>query len=164
MFIQDGIVTREMFEAKLPPAERRAKGPYVIMECFQTIPCDPCTTSCKFGAVKDMDDINEIPQPIWDNCSGCARCVSACPGLACFIIDETYSEDKFSIKIPYEMFPLPSKGDTVQGVDRNGTPVTDAEVLAVLSNKGVDKTNVITLAVDKKYLYEVRSIKLKDNK
>ena len=40
----------------LPSEERRKKGPYAIFECFQQIPCNPCYTACRFGAVKELTD------------------------------------------------------------------------------------------------------------
>ncbi|SCZ80265.1 4Fe-4S dicluster domain-containing protein [Acidaminobacter hydrogenoformans] len=161
MFNRCGIVSQEMFESLLPSKERREQGPYVIMECFQSIPCNPCNTSCSFGAVKFMEDINETPTVYSEKCTGCAVCVSVCPGLACFVIDETYSENEVSIKIPYEMTPLPEKGTETDALDRFGNVVGTAKVIQVQSNKKLDKTNIVTIAVPKELIYEVRSINVR---
>ena len=160
MFNKLGIVSKEMFESLLPSPERRAKGPYVVMECFQSIPCNPCNTSCSFGAVKNMADINETPTVYTEKCGGCGVCISACPGLACFVIDETYSKDQVAIKIPYEMSPLPEKGAVVDALDRFGNVVGMANVINVQFNKKFDKTNVVTIAIPKELIYDVRSIKV----
>jgi len=161
VFKETGIVTREMFEECLPDKERRSKGPYVIFECFQEIPCNPCQTSCRFGAVLPMADINERPAADREKCTGCGVCVSRCPGLAAFVIDETFSQDRITIKLPYELIPLPAKGEIVDALDREGNAVGEAEVLAVLSGKSVDRTNIITIAVSKDLLYDVRNIRVR---
>lgn len=158
MFTQDGIVTKEMFESSLPSPQRRRKGPYAVMECYQKIPCNPCRTSCKFGALQAADDLNALPVRDAEKCTGCGACVSACPGLACFIIDETYSEWEAAIRIPYEMLPLPKEGEKVDGLNRAGVPVAEVRVLKVQAGKVLDKTNVVTIAVPKKYLYDIRNI------
>lgn len=157
MLEKTGIATKEMFEERLPSMERRKKGPYVVMECYERIPCDPCVTSCSFGAVH-MDNINDLPQCDADKCTACGRCVSRCPGLACFVIDETVGAGKVKITFPQEMYPLPKAGDTVDALGRDGSVVGKAEVLKVNSAKSLDRTNVITVLVDEDLLYDVRSI------
>ncbi len=160
MLARTGIATKEMFEGRLPSQERRRKGPYVVMECYEEIPCNPCVTSCPFGAVK-MGNINELPDCDADKCSACGRCVSCCPGLACFVIDETVGSGKVKITFPQEMLPLPKAGDTVYALGRDGSVVGQAEVVKVNSGKNLDRTNVITVLVDENLLYDVRSIQCK---
>lgn len=158
MYEQTGIISDVMVQAKLPSKSRRQSGPYAIFECFQEIPCNPCFTACKLGAVEFLHDINSIPQVNYDTCSGCSLCVSACPGLACFILDETYSEQEGTIKIPYEFLPLPEKGHAVLALDREGNVVGKATVIQVQKNQKLDHTNVITIAVPKELLWSVRNI------
>lgn len=153
-----GIASREMFEALLPSAERRAKGPYVVMECYEDIPCNPCKTSCKFNAVK-MDALNECPKPIYDDCTGCGNCVAKCPGLACFVINETVGDGKIDITFPYEICPLPKKGDIVDALGRDGSVVGKAEIIRVLDSARMDHTNVITMRVDADLIYDARNIR-----
>ncbi|SKC39535.1 4Fe-4S dicluster domain-containing protein [Maledivibacter halophilus] len=160
MFKKTGIASNKMIEKLLPSAERRKKGPYAIFECFQEIPCNPCFTSCRVGAVEAFEDINHIPKVHHEKCSGCGLCVSACPGLACFVIDETYSDTEVLIKIPYEFLPLPKTGETVNGLDREGNIVTEVKVIKVQNNKKLDNTNVITIAVPKKFMLDVRNIQV----
>ncbi len=153
-----GIASREMFEALLPSAERRAKGPYVVMECYEEIPCNPCKTSCKFNAVK-MDALNECPSVLYDDCTGCGNCVAKCPGLACFVINETVGDGKIDITFPYELCPLPKKGDIVDALGRDGAVVGKAEIIRVLDSERMDHTNVITMRVDADLIYDARNIK-----
>lgn len=160
MLDNDGIATREMFAKLLPGAERRKQGPYSVMECYEQIPCNPCSTSCSFKAVT-MENINSCPQVDFDKCSGCGICVSRCPGLACFIIDETVGGGKVKITLPYELHPLPEKDSLVMALGRDGKIVGDAQVVKVLNGKSLDHTNIISILVDEHLMYNVRSIKVR---
>jgi Fe-S-cluster-containing hydrogenase component 2 len=160
MYEKTGIVTVAMLQEILPSQERRAKGPYAIFECFQPIPCNPCFTACRLGAVELMQDINQIPRINHEKCSGCSLCVSICPGLACFILDETYSEDEGTITIPYEFLPLPKQGQEVNVLDREGNIVGKGKVLKVKRNNKIDHTYVITVAVLKTLLWSIRNIRM----
>ncbi|MDW7650523.1 MAG: 4Fe-4S binding protein [Bacillota bacterium] len=158
MYEKTGVVSNEMLEGILPSRERREKGPYAVFECFQQIPCNPCFTACRAKAVDLSPDINSIPRVDYDKCSGCSLCVSACPGLACFIIDETYSDNEGTVKIPYEFLPLPAKGQEVTALDREGNAVARVTVIHVQSHAKLDCTNVVTVAVPKELLWSVRNI------
>ena len=160
MFDKTGVATPEMVEKVLPSIERRQKGPYAVFECFQQIPCNPCSTACAFGAVAAFEDINHIPSVDHESCTGCGRCVSRCPGLAIFIVDETYSDMEATIKIPYELVPLPAEGQVVDAIDRAGEVVGKARVIKVQNSKALNKTNVITIAVPKEQAQIVRHIGL----
>ena len=162
MFIKTGLASNDMVEAKLPSKERREKGSYAIFECFQEIPCNPCSTVCKLNAVKDFKNINDIPEINYDKCTGCAMCVSICPGLSCFVIDETYSDDEVMIKMPYEFLPLPEVNSIVNALDREGKAIGDAKVLKVQDNKKLDHTNIITISVPKEIFLDVRNIGLEE--
>lgn len=153
-----GIASREMFEKLLPSAERRAKGPYVVMECYEQIPCNPCSTSCKFKAVQ-MASLNDCPVCDYDLCTGCGNCVSHCPGLACFVINETVGGGKIDITIPYELLPVPAKGDEVEVLGRDGAVLGRGEIVRVLSSPKMDHTNVVTMRVDESMLYDARNFR-----
>lgn len=163
MFDKTGVASREMIKEILPSDERRGKGPFAVFECFQEIPCNPCYTSCKVGAVVEFEDINNIPQVDFDKCTGCGVCVSNCPGLAIFVIDETYSDEEATIKIPYELLPLPEVDQVVDALDREGKLIGKARVLKVQNSKALNKTNAITIAVPKDQAMLVRHIGLGGN-
>ncbi|HPX93836.1 MAG TPA: (2Fe-2S)-binding protein [Bacillota bacterium] len=146
MLYETGIVTDDLLEAALPSPERRGKGPYAVIECFQEIPCNPCTISCPFDAILPMEDINDLPELVPDLCTGCGICAGVCPGLAIFIIDESRGDGTARVTIPYEFVPLPEKGEVVQAVDRAGAYVADATVTRVLSGKK-SGTPQVTLSV-----------------
>ncbi|HWQ29500.1 MAG TPA: (2Fe-2S)-binding protein [Negativicutes bacterium] len=157
-----GIATPENIAEVTPSAERRAKGPVAVIECFQRIPCNPCQTACKRGAIKEFEDINDRPNIDHDRCNGCAMCVSSCPGLSIFIVDETFSEKEALVKLPYEFLPLPEEGSYVTGTDREGKPVCRAKVHKVQNTKAQDRTPIISLIVPKELSMVVRCLSIED--
>jgi Fe-S-cluster-containing hydrogenase component 2 len=161
MLAQTGIPTLENMTQVMPSAERLAKGPVAMAECFQNIPCDPCYHSCKRQAIKPFADINERPQIDHEVCNGCALCLMRCPGLAIFVIDQTYSETEAVVKLPYEYLPLPGEGELVDAINRAGEMVGEATVVKVQSGKKLDGTSVVWLAVPKDLCMEVRHFKVK---
>ena len=160
MLERTGIPTDDDLEKVIPDKERLAKGPVVVIECFQKIPCDPCAISCKLGAIKPFNDINDLPQVDFEKCTGCGVCISSCPGLAIFVMEMNYSDEKSLIKLPHEMLPLPEKGDDVYALDRAGSMLGKAKVIKVLKIK--NKTHVISIEVPKSMAMKVRSIKVED--
>ncbi len=160
MFEKTGIPSKEMVMGKFPSIERINKGPVAVVECYKEIPCNPCETACKFNAINVGDDINNIPVLNIDNCTGCAVCLSKCPGLAIMVVDGSKSKENVKIKIPYEFLPLPEKGDIVRGLDREGKYVADVTVASVLNPKSFDRTPIITIEADRKYIYELRNIQV----
>lgn len=160
MLEKTGIPTLENINSVFPSDERLAKGPCVVVECYQNIPCNPCYTACKRDAIKKFADINDLPNVDHEACNGCTLCVSNCPGLAIMVVDATYSDKEVLMKIPYEFYPLPEEGSTVKATDRAGEYVCDAKVVKVQNAKYQDKTPVVTLAVDKQYLKTVRNFRM----
>lgn len=144
-----------------PSAERLARGRVAILECFQQIPCDPCTKACPFGAIRPMADINECPQLDFERCVGCAVCLAGCPGLAIFMVDEDFSAEESLVVIPYEMLPVPAFGESVTGLDREGAEVCTARVVAVQNAAFQDRTYLVWLAVPKGMGMVVRHLRLR---
>ena len=142
-----------------PSVERINKGPVAVVECYQKIPCNPCQTACPVGAIKIGDDINNIPVRDENLCGGCGVCVARCPGLAIMIVDGSKSAETVEFRIPYEFLPLPEAGETVVGLDRAGQPICEARVVRVMNPPSFDRTPVVTLEVDRRYLYDFRNFR-----
>ncbi len=160
MLEKTGIATEEMIMNAFPSIDRINKGPVAVIECYQNIPCNPCQTACRFNAINIGDDINNLPKLEPDNCTGCSICLSKCPGLSIMIVDGSKSQDTVLVKLPYEFLPLPGKGDTVAGLNRAGEYIADVEVISVLNPESFDKTPIVTIEVDRKYLYDIRNIQI----
>ena len=159
MLTETGIPTKENISAVTPPDERFAKGPVVVVECFQEIPCDPCVDACNFHAITKPKDINDLPQVDFDKCNGCGACIAQCPGLAIFVVDKTHSATHAVVRIPYEYVPVPEKGWYACGLNRAGEEMGWFEVVRVISGGAKNKTTVLWLAVPQELSMEVRNIR-----
>jgi len=147
--------------ASWPSEKLMGKGPTPIIECIEEIPCNPCETVCPKNCIEIGNCITDLPKFTSNECTGCGKCVVTCPGLAIFLLDNTYSEHKAAITIPYELLPLPQKGEIVIALDRKGKPVCDTEVIKVVSAKRNNSTNLVTMAIPKKFIDLVRFFKFK---
>jgi len=149
----DGVL--ELKDLNLPSEERLKKGSAAIIECIENIPCNPCVDACPFNAIS-MEKITDIPEIDYEKCTGCGTCIPICPGLAIFVVD--LSKEKAVITLPYEFLPVPKMGDTVKALDRKGETVSEVTVIRV--NKNENKTNTVTIEVNKELGMIVRNIKV----
>lgn len=156
-----GTMSKEELEASpgYPSKQDLKKGSVVVVECTQEIPCNPCETACKKGAMVVGDPITNLPRLDPEKCNGCGLCIPNCPGLAIFLVDATYSEDEVAISFPHEYLPLPKEGSGVKAVNRRGEIICKGKVVKVLNPKKHDHTPVVTIAVAKKHIHEVRGIR-----
>lgn len=67
-----------------------------------------------------------------------------------------------TVSLPYEFLPLPSVGDEVVTLDREGAPVGHARVRRVLSSKALDRTPIVTLELPKGDAMIVRHFRRED--
>lgn len=134
------------------------KGPLVFIECVEAIPCNPCESSCPQGAITVGMPITNLPALDPEKCIGCGICVAACPGLAIYMKDYTYSENEATVSFPFEYWPLPEKEQEVTLVDEMGEAVCKGIVLRVLNTKKQNNTPVITVKYPKEYFERVKSI------
>lgn len=160
MLNKTGVPTAEDIKTVSPSEERLKKGPVAIIECFQKIPCNPCTEACKQGAIQPMKDINDLPKLEFDKCSGCGVCLSRCPGLAIFIVDSTYSDKEAIVRIPFEYYPVPHVGEKVVGLNRAGEELGSFAVSKIQSGGPKNKTYTVWLVVPQGLAMDVRSIRL----
>ncbi|UCB47512.1 MAG: 4Fe-4S ferredoxin [Spirochaetota bacterium] len=157
----DGILSVERIRGLpgYPGEERIEKGSVVVIECDEDIPCNPCEDICPENAITVGDPITNLPRIDPEKCDGCIVCISICPGLCMFVLHKNYSDSESLIYLPYEMYPLPEKGDEVKGCNRKGEIVCKARVQKVIKGKKLDKTSIIAISVPKAYYEVVRAIK-----
>lgn len=156
MIKRNGIPGAEDINSILPTPERLAQGPVAIIECFEEIPCNPCYTACQVGAIQEFADINARPVIDFEECTGCGLCISACPGLAIFVVNQSYSDTQAIVQIPYEFLPLPAEGEEVFALDRSGQETCKGKVLKVRDTKKMNMTRVVSLVVPREYAMQVR--------
>ena len=149
-----GIIRKEDIE--IPDDDRLEEGPVVIVECVENIPCNPCVAACPKDAIS-MDEITDVPDIDFEDCIGCALCVTECPGLAIFVVDCSYSGDKCKVTVPYEYLPVPDKGDKVIALNRKGEELQEAEVTKVRES---GKTYAITMELDKEHAMDARGLEV----
>jgi len=159
MLNMTGVPTTEDMKTVTPSELRLKKGPVAIIECFQEIPCNPCTEACKQGAIQPMEDINNLPKLDFDQCNGCGMCLSRCPGLAIFIVDASYSDTEAIVRIPYEYAPVPQVGEKVVGLNRAGEELGSFVVSKVQSGGQKNKTYTVWLVVPQELKMDVRGIR-----
>lgn len=155
-----GVPDANDLVAVLPDAVRLASGPVAIIECFQEIPCDPCSDACRRGAIKPFSDICALPQVDHGRCNGCGLCVVRCPGLAIFVVDASEPGDFGTVKLPYEYLPLPRAGQEVECLDRHGGVVCRGTVTAAQRSRAFDRTALITVRLPKGHVMQVRGIRV----
>lgn len=158
MLNKTGIPTKDQVLSRFPESKALIR-PKAILECYEDIPCNPCSTSCPFEAIEIGENINKQPQLKIDLCTGCAICVTSCPGLA--IVIAQIKGDKAVFKIPYEFNPKPQKGDIWDGVNRSGEVICDAYIESVQFNQKQDHTALITASVPLEFLHEFVTVRVK---
>lgn len=137
------------------------KNRYIArINCLQPIPCNPCETSCPFGAIYIGEDITNRPVLDIDKCKGCGICVAACPGIAITMAMITDEEQDF-VAIPYEYDPLPLVGDKVVVVDTNGMELGQGLVDKLRRPDKNDPTTLVYVMVDKSITDRVTGIRRK---
>ena len=158
-----GFLTEEEVEAGpgAPTAERRRKGPVVVIECLEDIPCNPCESSCNVDAIIVGEDITNLPHLDGDKCIACQTCVYICPGQAIFMVDESLPDDRATVMMPYEYRPLPNEGDVVTALDRAGQPLGEATVAKVRQTKRMDETATVTIEIPREWTMKARAFRLK---
>lgn len=159
MLEMDGVPTLDDVMGNFPSEERLLKGFVAVHECYQDIPCNPCVESCPVHAIS-MEKLTSPPVIDFDKCTGCGNCVASCPGLAIFLL--SLKNGDAQVTIPYEMINVPEKGEKVDGLDRYGKKVCDAQVVRVVKLPSLDKTSkttLVTLEIPREQLPVVRSFR-----
>jgi len=156
MLNQNGVPSKDLILSRFPEETYLVK-PKAITECYEEIPCNPCSTTCPFDAIYIGEDINTPPQVDFDKCTGCGLCVYSCPGLAIFTVQVKGENAIF--KIPYEFVPRPKKGDIMNAVNRNGDIIGTCEIEKVNDHEKQDKTALLQVKVPVELVYEFVTVR-----
>ncbi len=121
---------------------------YPVLHCHQEIPCNPCSSVCPKGSIQ-MQGHPIMGKPSFEGeCTGCARCVMICPGLAVTLVDARRDADHPLVTVPFELREaLVDAGDMMVGTDAMGVPLGRFEVVDVKDRKIADHTLMVRLRV-----------------
>jgi bacterioferritin-associated ferredoxin len=75
-------------------------------------------------------------------------------------VDASKHETEAQVMMPYEYLPLPAIDATVDGVDRQGRFVVKSRVIRVDTGMQREGTAVVTLALPKEFMHDVRSFRI----
>ncbi len=134
------------------------KRKYILIDCFQDIPCNPCEEICPHKAIEVGSPITRTPRYYEERCDGCAKCVAVCPGLCIYLVEEEEGSDKMTITLPYEFLPLPRKGELASVLDYNGREVGQGIVKRVKNTKSENGTALISVEVSRAIGLAARNI------
>ena len=142
---------------------------------------------CKEGAIGILGGgILEMPEHTGP-CSGCAKCVLACPALAITLVDRSGKKippGKARVQIPLELLVDFKVGDTVRAVGAKGEDICEATVVRMSAKKMpklgeaphpvpsgmsvtgfaelIQKKTLITLEVDAEFAVKIAGIRIQD--
>ena len=140
----------------MPSAKRAAAKPFAVANCLYGFACNPCTFSCKQGAITKAST-SSVPIIDYDKCIGCMECVYQCPGLAIF----GYNLGKKQLFLPVEY--KVHEADEVVLVNDFGEKLGTGIIEKLLTKP--NKTNVARVNAEKFKgdLTEVKGFIEKDN-
>lgn len=133
-----------------------------VIECPQEIPCDPCQSVCPFHAISLSDArMTSLPCIRPEDCSGCGNCVTACPGMAIFVVDPCYADGLCEVQMSYEFLPVPQKGERITVCDRAGEPLCEGEITTVRRAERFDHTLLVGISCPLEYAMTARAFQRK---
>lgn len=123
---------------------------FPVIRCVEEIPCNPCVDSCSHCSITiSGDPIMGLPE-FSGECTGCLKCVAACPALAITLVrpDAGEQDGASIVVVPYELDPSSiEKGMEVNTVDFDGNPVGAGKVVRVNKAPGDDKRMLVSIEV-----------------
>lgn len=142
----------------------KESGVFPVLHCAQEIPCNPCTSVCPKGCIViEGDDIRSLPEYVGEGCTGCARCVSVCPGLAITLVDYRDSADFPTVTIPYEFLPDSiATGSEVTVLDTEGTELGRVEVVKVRAPKFADRALLVEVRAPRQIARYIAGIRVQE--
>jgi len=140
-------------------------GVFPVFHCLQEIPCDPCVSACPRGLIRIEGDIRRPPTFVLEDpqksCTGCERCVLACPGLAITLVDYRQDPEHPTVTLPYEFLRESIEvGDRVTVLDTEGNVLGEVEVVGVRERKASDRTIAVQVRAPREYARRIAGLRV----
>ena len=152
-------------EEQVPAA---ASGVVPVLHCSQEIPCDPCVSVCKEQLIFiDPNDIRALPEFIGEKigrqCTGCAKCVTVCPGLAITLVDYRRDPEQPTVTIAFEFLKDSLHVDqTVTVLDVSGNVLGNVKVASVRAIPANDRTVSVKVRSPREYAKRIAGIRIQE--
>ena len=141
---------------------------YPVFHCTQKIPCDPCARVCPQQLIRiDETDICAVPvfrsEASAGRCTGCARCVAICPGLAITLVDRREDPQHPHVTLASECGKaVLVVGEAVTVCDTVGASLGSVPVVAVNAHPARGGTVLATVRAPAKIAERIAGIRLQD--
>jgi sarcosine oxidase, subunit alpha len=145
------------------PAARRGDR-YPVLRCTQEIPCNPCAAVCRRNAIAIVGDpLRGTPRFTGADCTGCAKCVAVCPGLAITLVDRVRDRAHPIVTVPFEMDPaLVAAGTEVVACDADGVALGRFLVARVRRRTWQDRTTLVEIRATEATADAIAGIRVQD--
>lgn len=126
---------KKMLEFAGVPQRMHLLKPVATLECFDDIPCDLCQRACPEDAI-DIQRTRkngklEIPQFLIESkCTGCMKCVTACPSSAANLIHEKEDGGNSVLTLKWLGKKVWKKGEVAQLLNRKSEILGTGRVIS----------------------------------
>ncbi len=132
-----------------------------VFHCVQEIPCNPCTTVCRFDSIKlkgETGTIMDLPE-FEGRCIACGLCVAICPGLAITLARLSEKPGLAEVVLPHEFANTYEPGSQVTLCDIDGNVLGQGTVLAQRFFKKYN-THLITVEIPAEWAHSAAGIRV----
>jgi Fe-S-cluster-containing hydrogenase component 2 len=140
--------------------ERSGKGRrYLVIDCREPIPCNPCEEVCGKGAVMIEGGLNSPPVLREESCDGCGACINVCPGSCIYLVEEG-GGGRARVTMAHDRLPVPIEGSEVDLVGAGGEALGQGIVYRVKNTKADRHLRQVTVEAPAEMAGVVRGFRM----
>ncbi len=130
---------------------------YLVIDCREPIPCNPCEEVCGKGAVVIEGDLNSPPVLNEESCDGCGACICVCPGSCIYLVEEA-DGGRARVTMAHDRLPVPAEGSEVALFGAGGEALGQGIVYRVKNTKSDRHLRQLTVETSSELAGKVRGI------